>query len=80
MIVEVMKVAQQPAMAYDKVPLSTAAKSGKSRLLLNSGIRFRNHSLALLERADASFGERDLLDLSVSARVRGFMAAGTRCS
>jgi hypothetical protein len=31
-----MKVAQQPAMAYDKVTPSTASKSAKSGLLLNS--------------------------------------------
>ena len=36
MRVEVMKVAQQPAMAYDKISLNTAARSGKSGLLLKS--------------------------------------------
>jgi hypothetical protein len=36
MRVEVMKVAQQPAMAYDKISLSTAAGSGKSGMLLKS--------------------------------------------
>jgi hypothetical protein len=36
MIIEVMKVAQQPAMAYDRDPLSTAVRLGKSGLLLNS--------------------------------------------
>ena len=36
MTVKVMKVAQQPAMAYDKVPLSTGLKSAKSGPLLNS--------------------------------------------
>ena len=48
-------------MAYDKVPLSTAAKSGKSGLFLNSSYVSATHSLAWLERADASFAERDLL-------------------
>lgn len=71
MIVEVMKVAQQPAMAYDKVPHSTPAKYGKSGLLLNSSYVSPTRSLALLERADASFGEGDLLDFSVSARSAG---------
>ena len=36
MMVEVMIVAQQPAMAYDKVSLSTAGKRGKSGSALNS--------------------------------------------
>jgi hypothetical protein len=34
MMVEVMKVAQQPAVAYDKVRLSTGVILGKSGLLL----------------------------------------------
>ena len=36
MRVEVMKVAQQPAMAYDKVPLTTGVISWESGLILNS--------------------------------------------
>ena len=72
-----MKVAQQPAMAYDKVSLSTAAKSGKSGLLLNSSYVFATRSLALLEGADASFGARDSLDLTVSAWVCRFMVASS---
>jgi hypothetical protein len=36
MMVEVMKVAQQPAMAYDKDSLSRVAQGGESGLLLNS--------------------------------------------
>jgi hypothetical protein len=36
MMVEVMKVAQQPAMAYDKDSLTRAVKTGKSGLLLSS--------------------------------------------
>jgi hypothetical protein len=31
-----MKVAQQPAMAYDRISLGIAARSGKSGLLLKS--------------------------------------------
>jgi hypothetical protein len=36
MMVDVMKVAQQPAVAYDKVPLTTGVRLGKSGLLLKS--------------------------------------------
>jgi hypothetical protein len=50
--------------AYDKFPLSTAAKSWKSGLFLNSSYVSATHSLAWLERADASFAERDLPAIS----------------
>jgi hypothetical protein len=71
MIVEVMKVAQQPAMAYDKVPHSTPAKYGKSGLLLNSSYVSPIRSLALLERADASSSRGTC---SISAEARGLRA------
>jgi len=48
MRVEVMKVAQQPAMAYDKISLNTAARSGKSGLLLKSLYAFLRQLWALL--------------------------------
>ena len=49
MRVEVMKVAQQPAMAYDRISLSTPARSGKSGLLLKSLYAYsRPTALALL--------------------------------
>ena len=74
MIVEVMKIAQQPAMAYDKVPHSTAAKSTKSGLLLNSSYVSATYCLVWLERTDASFAERTCSDFSLSARVCGSCA------
>ena len=74
MIVEVMKIAQQPAMAYDKVPHSTAAKSTKSGLLLNSSYVSATYCLVWLKHTDASFAERTCSDFSLSARVCGSCA------
>ena len=51
-----MKVAQQPAMAYDKISLNTAARSGKSGLLLKSLYAFLRQLWPCWERADAFSG------------------------
>jgi hypothetical protein len=56
MRVEVMKVAQQPAMAYDKISLNTAARSGKSGLLVKSLYAFLRQLWPCWERADAFSG------------------------
>ena len=59
MRVEVMKVAQQPAMAYEKISLNTAARSGKSGLLLKSLYAFCGR-FGLAGSVLALFGTRDL--------------------
>lgn len=50
MMVEVMIVAQQPAMAYDKVSLSTAGKKGEIGVRPEFSIRVCKTRLGLAKR------------------------------
>jgi len=79
MRVEVMKVAQQPAMAYDRISLSTPARSGKSGLLLKSLYAYsRPTALALLSVLTLFRDGQLACDLASAQSVCGCMSAGTR--
>jgi hypothetical protein len=69
MRVEVMKVAQQPAMAYDKISLNTAARSGKSGLLLKFLYAFLRQLWPCWERADTFSGRATCLRFLASAQT-----------
>jgi hypothetical protein len=78
MSVEVMKVAQQPAMAYDGISLSTPLRSGKSGLLLKSLYAYsRAPALALLSVLTL-FRDGQLACDVWRQRVWGCISAATR--
>jgi hypothetical protein len=78
MSVEVMKVAQQPAMAYDGISLSTPLRSGKSGLLLKSLYAYsRPPALALLSVLTL-FRDGQLACDVWRQRVWGCISAATR--